>query len=85
MPPKISKIGPQSAPWSILIAVLDPLWQSFFIEFRKRRKLIFCNKSNEVLPVLHLKASHFGIKFRSKFQMFSMYFFDFFANLCKNV
>ena len=69
-PPKISKIRPRSAQRSILKSFWHPFWHHFFIKFRKRRKLIFCNKYKLILLFSHLKASHFGTKFRSKSHMF---------------
>ena len=86
--PKISKCRPLGAQGSIFESFWEPLRHRFSIKFRKRPKLIFCNRYKLILLFWHSKASHFGIKNQPKFHVFSGMVFGtpfshFFKILCQ--
>ena len=86
--PKISKCRPLGAQGSIFESFWEPFRHRFSIKFRKRPKLIFCNRYQLILLFWHSKASHFGIKNQPKFHVFSGMVFGtpfshFFKILCR--
>ena len=70
-PPKIAQNRPRSAQGFIFNGFWMPFGLHFPSVFATRRTLLKCNKHRARALFYHLRASHFGIGFQSKFHVFS--------------